>query len=154
MFQKLIRTKDDLLPLVLRVTLGIVFFPHGAQKMLGWFGGPGFQGEIAALQTHLGIPPFLTVLVIIAEFFGALGLISGLLTRLSAFGIGVVMAVAVFIAHIQHGFYMNWFGNQQGEGFEYHILAIGIALVLMLRGGGLWSLDGFIWQKFKSNKVR
>lgn len=150
MFWKLIQTNNDVLPLMLRLTLGIVVFPHGAQKMLGWFGGPGFQGEIAALQSHLGIPPFLTVLVIIAEFFGSLGLISGFLTRLSALGVGAVMIGAIFLEHLPFGFFMNWFGNQKGEGYEYHLLAIGLTLALIIRGGGVWSLDYFVWQRLKN----
>jgi putative oxidoreductase len=97
-----------------RFSSKVKLLPHGAQKMLSWFGGPGFQGEIAALQAHLGIPPFLTVLVTIAEFFDSLGLISGFLTRLSAFGIGAVMIGAIFLEHLPYGFFMNWSGNQKG----------------------------------------
>lgn len=141
MIWRLLETPHDVLPLVLRLTLGIVIFPHGAQKLLGWFGGPGVASEIAALESHLGIPAFLTVLVIIAEFFGSLGLIGGFLTRLSAFGIGAVMLGAVFLAHLPFGFFMNWFGTQKGEGFEYHLLAIGLAIALLIRGGGAWSVD-------------
>jgi putative oxidoreductase len=137
----LLQTRDDILPLVLRLTLGVVMFPHGAQKMLGWFGGPGFQGTISAMQAYSGIPPFVTTLVIVAEFFGSLGLIAGFLTRLSALGIGAVMVGAIFLAHLPFGFFMNWGGNQQGEGYEYHLLAIGLALALIIRGGGAWSLD-------------
>lgn len=143
MFYRLLQTRDDVLPLVLRLTLGIVMFPHGAQKMLGWFGGPGFQGEIAFFG-QMGIPAFITVLVIFAEFFGALGLIFGFLTRLAALGIGAVMAGAIFLAHLQFGFFMNWAGKQAGEGFEYHLLTIGLALALCIRGGGVWSLDHYL----------
>lgn len=143
MIWRLLRTRHDVLPLVLRLTLGIVMFPHGAQKMLGWFGGPGFNGEIAALQEHLGLPPFLTTLVIVAEFFGSLGLLAGFLTRLSALGIGAVMVGAIFLQHLPFGFFMNWAGSQKGEGYEYHLLAIGIVLALVIRGGGAWSVDYF-----------
>lgn len=144
MIWRLLRTRDEVLPLVLRITLGIVMFPHGAQKMLGWFGGPGFRGEITALQDHLGMPALLTTLVIVAEFFGSLGLLAGLFTRLSALGVGAVMLGAIFLVHIPFGFFMNWFGTQKGEGFEYHLLAIGIALALVIRGGGAWSIDYFV----------
>lgn len=144
MLWRLLQTQNDVLPLVLRLTLGVVMFPHGAQKMLGWFGGPGFQSTISASQAQLGMPPFLTVLVIIAEFFGSLGLIAGFLTRLSALGIGAVMIGAIFLAHLPFGFFMNWAGDQKGEGYEYHLLAIGIALALIIRGGGAWSLDYFL----------
>lgn len=138
------RTSDDVLPLVLRLTLGLVMFPHGAQKMLGWFGGPGPGATITSFQDFMGIPPVLAVLVILAEFGGALGLITGLLTRLSAFGIGAVMIGAVFMGHLSFGFFMNWSGAQKGEGFEYHLLVIGLAVALTIRGGGAWSVDRLI----------
>lgn len=139
--QKLIATDDNWTGLILRLTLGIVIFPHGAQKMLGWFGGGGFGGTIGFFEQTWGIPAFLTVLVIIAEFFGSLGLIAGFLSRLCAVGIGLVMAGAMFMVHWPNGFFMNWTGQQAGEGFEYHLLAIGIALALLVTGSGKWSVD-------------
>jgi len=142
MLQKLIATRDDLLPLVLRLVLGGVMFPHGAQKMLGWFGGYGFGGTMNYFTSTMHIPALFAFLAIAAEFFGALGLLTGLLTRVAAFGIGCDMVVAVFTTHLQNGFFMNWFGSQKGEGFEYHLLALGIVAVLLIRGGGRWSLDG------------
>ncbi len=141
MIQKLLATPHDVVGLVLRLTLGIVMFAHGAQKLLGWFGGPGLAGEIAALQEHLGLPPILTILVTLAEFFGSLGLMVGLLTRVAALGIGGVMVGAIFLEHLPFGFFMNWFGTQKGEGFEYHLLALGIVAALIIRGGGAWSVD-------------
>lgn len=137
MLKKLIQTKDDFLPFVLRLTLGIVMFPHGAQKLLGWYGGFGFSGTMQFFTQTMGIPAIFAFLAIVAEFFGSLGLICGLLTRVAAFGISCVMLVAIFMVHSQYGFFMNWFGNQQGEGFEFHLLAIGIALALMIRGRAL-----------------
>ena len=95
MLRKMLTTSDDVLPLVLRVTLGLVMLPHGAQKLLGWFGGPGFDGTLAGLEEHLGVPVLIGVLVIVAESFGALGLLAGFLTRLSALGVGAVMVGAV-----------------------------------------------------------
>ncbi len=141
MFQKLIATREDLVALVLRLTLGIVIFPHGAQKVLGWFGGYGFAGTMGYFQSQ-GIPYVFGVLAIAAEFLGSLGLIAGLLTRVAAFGIASVMVVAVALYHGSAGFFMNWNGSAKGEGFEYHLLAIGIALALMIRGGGTASADG------------
>ncbi|MEK6775337.1 MAG: DoxX family protein [bacterium] len=141
MLRTLLRTDKDISALVLRVLLGIVFFPHGAQKVLGWFGGHGFAGTMNSFTGSLGIPALFAFLAIMAEFLGALGLIVGLLTRVAAFGIACVMAVAVYMIHFQNGFFMNWFGDQKGEGFEYHILAAAIALALMIKGGGLWSMD-------------
>jgi putative oxidoreductase len=144
MLRKLFQTEDDVAGLVLRVFLAAVFFPHGAQKVFGWFGGPGFSGQIDAFQQYLGIPPVLGVLAIMAEFLGPLGLIAGLLTRVAALGIMTNMVVAVFMVHLPNGFFMNWFGKQAGEGFEYHLLVIAIALALVIKGGGKWSLDRMI----------
>ena len=141
MFKKLIATKDDRAALVLRVMLGLVFFPHGAQKLLGWFGGHGFSGTMGFFTGQLEIPAMFAFLAIIAEFFGALGLLAGLFTRVAALGIMSVMLVAVPMLHAKHGFFMNWSGNQAGEGFEYHLLVIAMAVALIIRGGGTWSAD-------------
>jgi putative oxidoreductase len=141
MFNKLINTDDNIASLILRVLLGVVFFPHGAQKLLGWFGGHGFSGTMGFFTETMGIPAIFAFLVIMAESLGAVALITGFLTRITAFGIASVMVVAIFMVHLQNGFFMNWSGNQQGEGFEYHILAIAIALALIVKGGGKWSVD-------------
>jgi putative oxidoreductase len=141
MLRKLFQTNDDAALLVLRVMLGIVFFPHGMQKLFGWYGGAGFSGTMDMFTTHLGIPAVFAFLAIMAEGLGCLGLITGLLTRVAAFGIAVNMVVAVFMLHLPNGFFMNWFGNQKGEGYEYHLLVIAMAVVLMMRGGGKWSVD-------------
>lgn len=141
MLKKLIQTDRDISSLVLRILLGIVFFPHGAQKVFGWFGGYGFGGTMGFFTEKLGIPVFFAFLAIVAEFLGSFALISGFLTRVAALGIACVMVVAVFMLHLQYGFFMNWFGKQQGEGFEYHILAVAIAIALMIKGGGRWSID-------------
>lgn len=146
MIQKLLATNDDALQLILRLTLGIVIFPHGAQKLLGWFGGGGFSATMQGM-TSMGLPAVIVFLVIVAESFGALGLIAGFLTRFSAFGISMVMLGAIFTVHAKVGFFMNWFGQQQGEGYEFHLLALGIALALMLRGGGKLSVDGALSNK-------
>lgn len=148
MLGKLIRTSDDVVPLVLRLALGIVFFPHGAQKMLGWFGGGGVGGTVQFFGEMMHIPAAITILVILAEFFGSLGLITGLLTRVAAFGVGCVMLGAVALVHIHIGFFMNWGGAQQGEGFEYHILALGIVVALLIAGGGKASLDGVLQKRW------
>ncbi|MFN0123523.1 MAG: DoxX family protein [Blastocatellia bacterium] len=140
MIRKLLATDNDVIALVLRLTLGIVMFPHGAQKLLGWFGGSGFGGTMAAF-TGMGMPAPLVFLIIMAESFGAVMLILGLAGRFAAFGIACVMTGAALMVHAQHGFFMNWFGQQKGEGFEYHLLALGIAIALMIRGSGALSLD-------------
>lgn len=147
MFGKLLSTQDDVAPLVMRVMLGIVFFPHGAQKVFGWFGGHGLAGTLNFFTESMGVPMIFALLVIAAEFFGALGLIVGFLTRIAAFGVASVMAGAIFMVHLQHGFFMNWAGKQAGEGFEYHLLAIALAVALMFTGGGKASVDGVLSRK-------
>ena len=140
MLQRILETDNSTSSLILRLALGIVMFPHGAQKLLGWFGGYGFSGTIGFFTETLGIPALFAFLVIIAEFFGALALIVGLLTRIAALGVGVVMAVAATL-HVSNGFFMNWTGQQQGEGYEYHLLALGIAVAIVLNGAGRCSVD-------------
>ncbi|MFA5144518.1 MAG: DoxX family protein [Candidatus Omnitrophota bacterium] len=147
MFKQLVQTKDDTLALVLRLALGIVFFPHGAQKVLGWFGGYGFKPTLAAFTEQMHIPFIFALLAIAAEFLGSIALIVGFLTRLAAFGIAVVMLVSIYMIHWQNGFFMNWSGAQKGEGFEYHLLAIAIAVVLMIKGAGSFSIDKRICKK-------
>jgi putative oxidoreductase len=141
MFAWLLQTDDSVVGLILRLTLAVVIFPHGAQKVLGWFGGHGFKNTLQFFTTS-GIPTGFALLAMAAEFLGPLGLAIGLLTRVAAFGIACVMLVAIVTVHWQHGFFMNWSGDQQGEGFEYHLLALGIALALMIMGAGTWSVDG------------
>lgn len=138
--KRLLGTSDDVTLTMLRLILGVVFFAHGAQKLLGWFGGYGFHGTMGFLE-HVGLPAPVALLVICTEFFGGLGLIVGLLTRVAALGIGTEMIGALFMVHIPNGFFMNWVGNQKGEGFEYHLLAIAIAATLLLRGAGKFSAD-------------
>ncbi|HET6513741.1 MAG TPA: DoxX family protein [Thermodesulfovibrionales bacterium] len=140
--KRLFGTDSDLSSFILRVLLGIVFFPHGAQKVFGWFGGAGFGGTMTAFTEKLGIPAFFAFLAVLAESLGSVCLIAGFLTRVAAFGIACNMVVAVFMLHLKNGFFMNWFGKQQGEGFEYHILVVAITLALMIKGGGIWSVDG------------
>ncbi len=139
--RRLIETHDDVAATVARLALGVVMFPHGAQKVLGWFGGYGLSGTYHWFTGQMGIPGLFAALAIAAEFLGSLGLIAGALSRVAAFGIASNMAVAVVMIHAHNGFFMNWFGNQKGEGFEYHILALALAVIVMIRGGGRWSVD-------------
>lgn len=138
---KIIKTTDDISFLILRLGLGIVFFPHGAQKALGWFGGHGFSATLSAFTNKMHIPLVFGLLAIAAEFLGAIALICGFFTRLAAFGILVVMLVAIFTIHAHNGFFMNWSGMQKGEGIEYHLLVIAICIALMIKGGGAFSFD-------------
>jgi putative oxidoreductase len=141
MFRKLLATSNDWTLTVLRLVMGVTFFMHGAQKMLGWFGGYGFSGTMGFFTNMMHIPAPFAVLAILAEFLGGIGLIVGALTRIAAFGIATNMAVAVLMVHAKVGFFMNWTGQQKGEGFEYHLLALAIAIALMVRGGGAFSVD-------------
>jgi putative oxidoreductase len=141
MFRKLLATSDDWTLTLLRLFLGVIFFAHGAQKALGWFGGYGFSGTMGFFTSMLHIPAPFAFLAICAEFLGGIGLILGLLGRVAAFGITINMLVAILMVHGQFGFFMNWSGQQKGEGFEYHLLAIVVAVVLMVRGSGGFSID-------------
>ena len=141
MIRKLLATDDSTATAILRLALGVVFFAHGAQKMLGWFGGFGFSGTMGFFTGPMHIPVPLAFLSIAAEFFGGLGLILGFLTRIAAFGIAVNMLVAIAMVHGAFGFFMNWSGAQKGEGFEYHLLVLALTAFLMIRGAGAFSVD-------------
>jgi putative oxidoreductase len=141
MFRKLMSTSNDGTLALLRIALGVTFLAHGAQKMLGWFGGYGFQGTMGFFTHSMGIPAPLAFLAICAEFFGGLGLLVGFLSRIAALGIVVNMLVAVVMVHGSNGFFMNWSGNQKGEGFEYHLLAIALGAAVMIGGAGALSID-------------
>lgn len=145
----LFKTADSWTGLVLRLGLGLVMFPHGAQKVLGWYGGYGFAATMGMFTGMMHVPAVFALLAILAESAGSIGLITGCLTRVAAFGILCNMMVAIFMVHLPNGFFMNWTGKQAGEGFEYHILAIVIAIVLILVGGGKWSVDRAITSRIR-----
>jgi putative oxidoreductase len=140
MLRTLTRTPDDFVLTIIRVVLGVVILPHGLQKLFGWFGGGGVAGTQQYLES-LGLPGFLVYLMILAEVGGGLALIVGFLGRLGALGIALVLLGAVFTVHIDVGFWMNWTGQQQGEGYEYHLLALAMCTVVVLRGSGALSVD-------------
>jgi putative oxidoreductase len=144
MMQTLFKTDQSWASLILRVTLGLVILPHGAQKLLGWFGGNGFDGTMGFFTNVMHLPWLVAFLVIIGESLGSLALIAGLFTRFTAASYVVIMLGAIATVHWPQGFFMNWFGQQQGEGFEYHLLVIGMSAALVLTGGGAWSLDRLI----------
>ncbi|MBZ5562695.1 MAG: DoxX family protein [Acidobacteriia bacterium] len=154
MLDRLFKTDDDAVMTIIRLVLGVVFIAHGAQKMLGWFGGYGFSATMGFFTKQMGIPAVFAFLAIAAEFFGGLGLILGLLGRIAALGIGVEMAVAVALVHRHFGLFMNWYGTQKGEGFEYHLLAIALALAVLVKGAGAFSLDRLIYQRLASGRRR
>lgn len=140
MLRRILETQAQTAPALLRLALGLVMFPHGAQKLLGWFGGAGPSATLDFFAS-LGIPAFLGVLVIMVEFFGSVALILGAFSRLAALGIGIILATAALLAHAPNGFFMNWYGSQAGEGFEYHILGVTLALALVIMGSGRLSVD-------------
>jgi putative oxidoreductase len=137
--KKLMSTGNDVAFTILRIVLGVVFLAHGSQKMLGLFGGYGFHATMEFF-THMGMPAAVAFLIICTEFFGGLGLIFGLLTRIAALGIAGLMIGAIFMVHLPNGFFMNWAGNQKGEGIEYHLLVLAVAAALLLRGAGAFSV--------------
>jgi len=140
MLRKLLHTNNDAVLAIVRLVLGVVFFAHGAQKMLGWFGGYGYGATLGFFE-HNGIPAVFAFLAIAAEFFGGIGLLLGLLSRVAAFGITCNMLVAIATVHHRFGLFMNWTGQQKGEGFEFHLLALAITFLIMVRGAGALSLD-------------
>ncbi len=143
MWKKLLATPEDRVQTLLRLMLGIVIFPHGAQKVFGWFGGFGFSGTMGFFTQQMHIPSLFAFLAILAEFAGSLGLLAGFLARVAAFGIACNMLVAIALVHAKVGFMMNWFGQLQAgqEGFEYHLLVLALAVAVMVRGAGAWSVD-------------
>ena len=149
MVRRFFATEGNASGTILRVALGAVMFPHGAQKLLGWFGGRGFEATVSGFAANFHIPEVLAVLVILTESVGAAALVMGFFTRLAALAVAVDMAGAIILVHLKFGFFMNWAGAAKGEGFEFHLLAIAIGLALMIRGGGLWSVDRAIATRLK-----
>ena len=144
LIQRITATQPQLSPLILRVVFAIVLLPHGAQKLIGCFGGYGFSASMHHLTAEAGLPSLIAFLVIFLEFFGSLFILLGLFTRLFAVS-GIILFIGMIVtAHLQFGFFMNWFGNQKGEGFEYHLLAIGLLLSLIVTGAGKASVDALI----------
>jgi putative oxidoreductase len=147
--RRVLTTTDAPALTALRMTLAIVMFPHGAQKLLGWFGGYGFSGTMGFLTSGVGLPGPLAFAVILIEFFAPLLLVLGFATRFVAAGIATIMLGAIATVHAPNGFFMNWSGQQAGEGFEFHLLVIGITLALILAGGGRWSADHALSERCK-----
>jgi putative oxidoreductase len=147
--QRFFATQPDSAGLILRFALAATMFPHGAQKVLGWFGGYGFQGTLTGF-TSFGMPTLLALLVMAAEFLGPIALVAGFFTRWSAFGIGLTMTGAALMGHLPNGFFMNWMGTQKGEGIEYFIPVVAIAVVLILKGGGRWAVDSLLARRIEA----
>jgi putative oxidoreductase len=139
--KKILQTNENTTATIIRVVLGLILFPHGAQKLLGWFGGYGFNGTMGFLTGTAGLPWIIAFLVIAIEFFGALALIFGFATRVIAAGIISLFTGIILTSHLPNGFFMNWSGDLKGEGYEYHLLVIGMAIALLVSGAGKWSVD-------------
>jgi putative oxidoreductase len=145
--KKIFRTNESNSSTIIRIVLGLILFPHGAQKMLGWFGGYGFNGTMGFLTGSAGLPWIIAFLVIAIEFFGAITLIFGFATRIVAVGIISLFTGIIATSHLQNGFFMNWYGNLKGEGYEFHLLIIGMAAALLVSGAGKWSVDYALQKK-------
>jgi len=127
--------------LIARLSVALVIFPHGAQKLFGWFGGYGFDGTMGFLTSQAGLPYIVALLVIMIETFASLFLLFGFATRIAAFGILANFIGVVLKNHVGNGFFMNWAGSQKGEGIEYFLLLFGLTIILLITGGGKASLD-------------
>ena len=142
-----IELSDAIAPLLIRIPLGLIFLAHGSQKLLGLFGGSGLTSTFRIFEEKLGIPPIFTLLAIIAEFGGGIGVLTGFLTRFSAAGIASVMAVAIYKVHWSHGFFMNTNCIAgRGHGIEFTLALLGMALYLTIAGGGRWCIDRLIFK--------
>lgn len=144
----LFKTTNSFAPLFLRVFLALVLFPHGAQKLMGWFGGYGFNGTMQYFTETVGLPKVVGFLVIMIEFFGPIALLLGFAVRFWSIAIAFVMT-GIILTNFTDYFFMNWFGNQKTEGMEFFLLAIGMSLSLVYAGAGRFSVDHSI-SKLKS----
>jgi len=154
--KSIFKTNNDYTGLFLRLTIAMVLFPHGAQKLLGWFGGYGFTGTMQFFTDTRGLPWLVGFLVIIIEFFGSLLLLLGMGSRILAAGVAVLSIGIILTSHLQYGFFMNWFGNQNGEGYEYFLLLIGVSIALLINGSGKLSVDKLLSNKlnFKEQQLK
>lgn len=145
--QKLLKTYPNIGFSIARLTLGLVIFPHGAQKLLGFFGGFGYTATMESFTTQMDLPSIVAFSIIMIEFFGSISLILGFLSRFWALALSGMFIGIIYTTQLDHGFFMNWYNNQAGEGFEYSLLVIGLALTIIVNGSGKWSLDNVISKK-------
>jgi putative oxidoreductase len=148
-----IRTDADPASAAARLVLAAVMFPHGAQHLVGWFGGYGYRGTHGWLTATLGVPGPVATLAIVVEFLAPLALLVGAGGRFAAIALGGFLAVAAS-THADNGFFMNWLGKQGGEGFEYHLLAIALAVVVAIRGSGAVSVDRVLARRSDARKIK
>ncbi|MDG5491305.1 DoxX family protein [Psychroserpens sp. SPM9] len=145
--QKLLKTHPNIGFSIARLTLGLVMFPHGAQKLLSLFGGYGYTATMESFTTQMGLPSIVAFSIIMIEFFGSISLILGLFSRFWALALAGMFIGIIYMTQLENGFFMNWYGNQAGEGYEYSLLIIGLALTIIVNGSGKWSLDNLILKK-------
>jgi len=145
--EKVLKTNNDWTGLIMRLTTGLILLPHAMQHSTGWFGGFGYAGMMNWFTTVKNIPPAVGFLVIAVEVLGSVGLILGFASRLWAFAVVILMTGIIFSSHLEFGFFMNWINNQDGEGYEYHLLFIGLCLAIIINGGGKYSVDGMLKRK-------
>ncbi|WP_431160826.1 DoxX family protein [Flagellimonas beolgyonensis] len=143
----LLETNPTIGFVIARSTLGLVMFPHGAQKLLGLFDGNGYSATMDFFTTQMGLPSLVAFTIIIIEFFGSIALILGFISRFWALSFAGMFVGIIYTTQWEHGFFMNWFGNQAGEGYEYSLLIIGLALSILVNGSGKWSMDSLISKK-------
>lgn len=148
MIEMLVSTNPDWVLTIARFVIGVIFFAHGAQKMLGWYGGAGFSATLRVLTIQLKLPAPLAVIVISSEFFGGLGLIFGLLSRIAALGILLAMLGAIAMVHYRYGLFMDWHGSQKGHGIEYHLIVMALALIVIVKGAGAFSMDRLLYKHY------
>jgi len=144
MKNKIFNTNNDWTGLVTRLSIGLILFPHGAQQMLGIFGGYGFSGSMVFLTGTLHLPWLIAFLVITIQFFGSIFLVTGFASRIWSITLVVIFIGTIFTAHIGNGFFMNWYGTQKGEGFEYALLVVGLSIATLINGSGKYSIDNII----------
>ena len=142
----LFKTDDSVAPLFLRLFLAFVLFPHGAQKLFGWFGGYGFEGTMQYFTATVRLPWIVGFLVILIEVFGPLALALGFAVRFWSLAIAGVMTGIILTTFTDY-FFMNWFGNQKTEGMEFFLLTIGMSLALVYSGAGRFSIDTLLAKK-------
>jgi putative oxidoreductase len=148
----LVATDSHYAPTIARLVLGAAILPHGAQKLLGWFGGYGFTGTMNWFTDTMHIPWIFGFAAIMAETVGGIALLVGFASRFAALGVGAIFAVAMVTLHAQHGFFMNWFGNQKGEGWEYFLLGLALVAIVVIHGGGAASVDRLLARRTNGSR--
>jgi putative oxidoreductase len=149
----LYKTNEHTSGLIMRITLASVMLPHGCQLLFGWFGGMGFSASMDYFTQAEGLPWVVGCMVILLQSLGSVFILAGFLSRFFAFAMTCLFIGMVVTSHWQHGFFMNWMGNQGGEGFEFHVLAIGLSLGLLASGSGAYSIDASLTKKRDSEKL-